>query len=314
MSMLDTLLPRHSYRRFLAVLLSHGLRGRAGLRDRFVGENFELYRLYRGRTLRCNVCAEQGTPFFDFPDLALRREHGIGVLRETLQCRHCGATLRHRTLAAVLLDAVARKSGRKFDSIAAVDTAALAGLRILDTDAFSPISKRLRANAGYIVTSFMPDKPFDTEIAPGHLNLNLERMGIASESFDVVLTSDVMEHVRDIDAAHREIARILKPGGQYLFTVPYDATVATHTVLVDTQGEQDVFLVPPHYHGDPLSGGILAYRIFGRQLFADLERCGLHARFVELDDPAALIIQGDAFIATKAGATDLPSHATTRSA
>lgn len=42
----------------------------------------------------------------------------------------------------------------------------------------------------------------------------------ASESFDVVLATDVIEHVEDDLQALREIRRVLKPGGHAVITVP----------------------------------------------------------------------------------------------
>jgi len=43
-------------------------------------------------------------------------------------------------------------------------------------------------------------------------------------SFDVVVTNQVLEHVSDLDLSLREIARVLKPGGQLLALFP-DRTV-----------------------------------------------------------------------------------------
>jgi SAM-dependent methyltransferase len=298
--MFDLLFPHCSYRRLAVRLGWDWLRGRAALRTRLNAENWRRFTAYRRAALRCNVCAASGTPFFDFPDLELRREHRIGELRETLQCRHCRATMRHRTLAAALLRALSQRAGASLTSIQEAARANLRDIRILDTDALSPISARMRQRPDYWVSSFQPQEPFDVQLAPRHWNIDLEKIGFPDESFDVLLTSDVMEHVRGIEAAHAEIHRVLKPGGLYIFTVPYDAGCATHHRLIDTSGPQDRFIVPPQYHGDPLSGGILAYRVFGRALHLDLAALGFEVELLEIDDPRALIIQGDVFVARKA--------------
>jgi SAM-dependent methyltransferase len=43
---------------------------------------------------------------------------------------------------------------------------------------------------------------------------------LRSGTFDVVVASDVLEHIADHEAAAREIARVLKPGGVLVFSVP----------------------------------------------------------------------------------------------
>lgn len=44
-----------------------------------------------------------------------------------------------------------------------------------------------------------------------------ERIPFPSESFDIVITNSVLEHVLDLDACFQEISRILKPGGLFWF-------------------------------------------------------------------------------------------------
>lgn len=46
------------------------------------------------------------------------------------------------------------------------------------------------------------------------------RLPFASNSFDVIVAADVIEHVDDDGAAVHEFARVLKPGGHFVFTVP----------------------------------------------------------------------------------------------
>ena len=43
---------------------------------------------------------------------------------------------------------------------------------------------------------------------------------LRSASFDAVIASDVLEHIADDGAAAREIARVLRPGGVFIFSVP----------------------------------------------------------------------------------------------
>lgn len=47
-----------------------------------------------------------------------------------------------------------------------------------------------------------------------------EALPVAGDSVDVVLALDIIEHIRDDGAAARELARVLRPGGVLIVTVP----------------------------------------------------------------------------------------------
>ncbi len=128
----------------------------------------------------------------------------------------------------------------------------------------------------------------------------LEDLPFADETFDIILTTEVMEHVRHVDAAHREIARCLTKSGSYLFTVPYDGDMAETWVLIDpVTDEQLVF--PPHVHGDPgmRSQGIKSYRVFGRDILDELHEAGLDGTFHTVERPDVGIFGGDLFTAVR---------------
>jgi SAM-dependent methyltransferase len=57
-----------------------------------------------------------------------------------------------------------------------------------------------------------------------HLDLAIGRsMPYADQRFATVFSNSVLEHIRDVEPVLREVRRVLKPGGRFIFTVPSDA-------------------------------------------------------------------------------------------
>ena len=172
-------------------------------------------------------------------------------------------------------------------------------LRILDSDSFSAINRVLRGMPGYKHSQFVPTGRNGEALADGSINVDLEEMPFPADSFDIIMTSDVMEHVLRDDRAHEEIFRCLAPGGTYLFTVPYDPTLSGHRRLTQLAGDT-YFILERHIHGDPHSAsGIIAHRIYGGPLSQDLQAFGYSVRFEMVDCPANGIFGGDLFFARK---------------
>jgi SAM-dependent methyltransferase len=61
---------------------------------------------------------------------------------------------------------------------------------------------------------------FDFHTHRGDLQLDLQAIGLRSESIDVLLSPHVLEHVRDTAAALSEAYRVLRPGGRMYLQVP----------------------------------------------------------------------------------------------
>jgi SAM-dependent methyltransferase len=53
--------------------------------------------------------------------------------------------------------------------------------------------------------------------------MDLTKLQFSDETFDLVICSDVIEHIEDDRAAFSEICRVLKKGGTLLMTVPHDS-------------------------------------------------------------------------------------------
>jgi hypothetical protein len=111
----------------------------------------------------------------------------------------------------------------------------------------------------------------------GLRNEDATRLTFDDESFDLVLSFEVFEHIPEYQAAFREAARCLVPGGRLVFTAPF--VESRSKTLVRAQLAADgtvVHLEPPEYHGDPVNpdGGVLCFQHFGWDMFDRLEDAG----------------------------------------
>ena len=91
-------------------------------------------------------------------------------------------------------------------------TGAGANLRLLRSLGFTAISG---LDSSPIARRYCAEKGF-----PGVSLGDIQKMPFADAAFDLVLATDVIEHVADDDAAIRELHRVLRPGGRALITVP----------------------------------------------------------------------------------------------
>ena len=100
----------------------------------------------------------------------------------------------------------------------------------------------------------------------GRRSEDIEQLTFPDASFDVFITQDVFEHLFDPAAAFREIARVLRPGGLHIFTVPWWPDEPTLVRAVRT-AEGVEHLRKPQYHHDPIDPkGALVVRQWGDDL------------------------------------------------
>lgn len=94
-------------------------------------------------------------------------------------------------------------------------------------------------------------------------------------SFDLIVSNDVMEHIPDPARALRECCRVLKPGGTVLATFPFHVHLTTTVVRARAAGTDVEFLMPPQYHGNPVSPeGSLVFHDFGWDVFESARAAG----------------------------------------
>ncbi|MEO6025810.1 MAG: glycosyltransferase [Candidatus Binatia bacterium] len=259
---------------------------------------FAGQRVVRGT---CNVCGH--TTGFYFEDAAL--------YRESLVCGECLTTSRYRSMARGILEAIRDLTGLTAPSLAAL--AALRSprrLRIYDTQVpfyyernAYPLPDLLTACAWIEVetSTLRSHAPLGSSLGPRQTNQNLEQLTFPDAHFDLVLTSDVMEHVRLDARAHREIRRVLRPDGVYVFTVPHHRepyATTTRVVITDPDDPaRDVFVMAKEFHGDANNeeNAALAYRTYGRELDTTLARLGFRVAYSKEDLPEIGVLNTELF-------------------
>jgi SAM-dependent methyltransferase len=138
-----------------------------------------------------------------------------------------------------------------------------------------------RTFSNYVVSEYYNDSP-PGSIINGTRNENLEKLSFHENSFDVIISSDVLEHVSDIDKALSEIKRVLKPGGYHIFTIPVDYKMDKTTERAIVINGLITNLLEPVMHGDTVrNNGILAFRDFGKDVINYLSRNNLECKEVK---------------------------------
>lgn len=100
-------------------------------------------------------------------------------------------------------------------------------------------------------------------------------LSAANNHFDLLMHFDVLEHVPRLDRALAECARVLKPGGEMLFTIPFYPANDRHVVRAVARGDgPPEHVLPEAYHRNPVGAGALVYREPGWEILEDLERAG----------------------------------------
>jgi hypothetical protein len=247
----------------------------------------------------CPVCSAE-TRFENFTDNP----------RESGTCTNCGSFNRQRQMAHFIR--------RQFGLGSDVPFRFPPGVVIYNTETTGALHKQLLSSASDYVSSeyFGPQFVSGQEVG-GRRHEDLQRLSFADDSIDLILSSDVMEHVPEPYTAHREIFRTLKPGGRHIFTVPFDADRAQDNIRAKLVDGEIVYLAEQLFHGDPVrpEEGVLVWTIFGLAMLVRLEELGfevsawnLHEPDLGIIGPHALIFEAMKPTSTMESATNPVNH------
>jgi len=161
-------------------------------------------------------------------------------LRDHFLCSNCGSIPRERALMQVIKTYSPNYRDLKIHESSPVDRGASIKLK----------SECRSYSASHCYNDLPLGKCHPTQ---GHRCEDLENLTFADEEFDLFITQDVMEHIFKPDKAFSEIARVLKPGGAHIFTVPLvnKSNKSERWASRSDDGEL-VFHHEPEYHGNPI--------------------------------------------------------------
>lgn len=212
---------------------------------------------------RCTVCGQD----VKFTVPSNNRFGAEPDLREGWHCPECGCNNRQRLLVTAVLDTIRHlPPGRP---------------RVYLAEAFSSLAIHVRGMPWQLsVSDFVSDESVSGQVysVEGHqvVHQDLTKTSFNDEQFDIVVHAEVLEHVPQWRALLKETARITRPGGYSIFSVPFlqHRNTGLQRATIDLTG-RTIHHLPPEVHGAPLHPeGTLVYEIPGWNLLDELVEQG----------------------------------------
>ncbi len=186
-------------------------------------------------------------------------------LRESYACPNCRFTLRWRDQASIILDEFSRGQALSLNQLVAKGL--LNDVSIFEPALRGPFVQRFRNLPNYTQSYFWPELDLGEITPEGVRNEDLTNLTFEDDSFDLIISSDVMEHLYDIRAAFAETLRVLKPGGIHMFSIPNDYPFPDITEpRVAMEDGKEIFIKPERYHNSGDGSKCLVYTDYGADI------------------------------------------------
>jgi SAM-dependent methyltransferase len=235
----------------------------------------------------CSICATKGS--FE--------RGGQASVREAFACPACRASLRYRDQAASILDEFGQ--GMDISLTRLARSGRMDHLKIYEPALGGPFNKLFSGLPGYrqsyywdggVRGDIRSDVPFE----------DLCNLSFADESFDLVITSDVFEHIIDPYAAFAEVARVLKVGGIHAFSIPTAWPFPEKSVTrIRIEDDEIQHILPPRYHRAGDGSPSLVITDFGADIIANLDALGLKTQVQRLNRGMDPLYQNATFVSRR---------------
>ena len=244
--------------------------------------------LHTGEQFHCPVCGKRTSGSFS------------ENYRETGNCEHCGASNRFRQISLVVNGLVAVDSAQPVTCLNCTfqNNGPISKLSIYNTQCSGTLHDILIKSPKYQCSEFYGSQSKYGESVDGIRNEDLQKLTFSGNNFDIVLSSEVFEHIPDPYQAHREVFRVLKPGGCHVFTVPFipDNFDDTNIASLNDEGEI-IWTSQPMFHLDPIrKDGVPVFNIFGIEMLPKLCKLGFEESYFRFHSISSGILGPNAYV------------------
>jgi GT2 family glycosyltransferase/2-polyprenyl-3-methyl-5-hydroxy-6-metoxy-1,4-benzoquinol methylase/glycosyltransferase involved in cell wall biosynthesis len=211
----------------------------------------------------CVPCDKNVAFLVDMQSGGQRHRYGwIPNWRERLECPLCRMNNRQRLMATLVKQALSAKHAQ----------------HVYFMEQVTPIFN-------WAKTTFTQHQIFGSEylgyeyvggsVVKGIRHEDVENLSFAQESLDLIISNDVFEHVPNPPKAFAECARVLKPGGVMLATIPFHIENDFSVVRARLSDGKLEHILPSTFHGNPVSAdGSLVFTDFSWDLLNTVKTSG----------------------------------------
>lgn len=227
--------------------------------------------------IHCSVCGYQGNNFQVhnvvnddlFETWGLSQGQRVQFdLRESSNCPRCHNSARTRALASAIIKKLPLRNTQTLTGW--VIQANKMKLKVAEINSCGQLHRSLKKLKNLNYSEYVSSGDWKTRAKnwlKGISYQDIENLKYKNGSFDLVLHSEVLEHVNDPQRALAECMRVLKKDGVCIFTVPVILNRASRrrAKVVDGETEQ---LLKPSFHGSGENDNLVFWE-FGKEVVHD---------------------------------------------
>ena len=226
-------------------------------------------------------------------------------LREDVFCIRCKSSNRQRQLTQAFIREARQRDHRVWlDNLHGLKRTKKQ-IKVWNTESRGSLQKGFKEtfNKNLICSEFIANNLKSGEVFKDVLHVDLCSTHFKDEEFDFILSSDVLEHIPNLNSALQETYRVLKKGGSHIFTIPFFTHRSSMQIRAFEDNDGNInHLLKPWFHIDPLrEEGTLCFRVFTIEILVILEKIGFDVKLINIHSVLNGNIgsNGYVFIATK---------------